>query len=370
MYYVVAILGLAVLMVVHEAGHYLAARSAGLRVTRFSIGFGPTFFKVQPIDGFWWFTTAGERVKWKLRKHDPERHGPTVFQVALIPFLAYVQIAGMNPLEDIDPQDRGSYANARLRSRIFTIFAGPLANYLFASVFFFLPYYVEGRAVLSTHVDVVEGMPAAAAGLKAGDRIVEIDGRAVEWWESMAEEISKNPERSIPVVVEREGERLSFDIVPAQREGRGQIGVRPGPGMKQSVVPLSFGEAATLSLERPPQVVKFALSGMVELVRGKSDAKLGGPKLIVDEMKKAAELGWTEFFGILGSMSAYLAAFNLLPFPALDGGRLMFLGYEATTRKRANPTVEAHIHAIGLAMLLGLMIYVTFANDFGLAGSK
>ncbi len=125
-----------------------------------------------------------------------------------------------------------------------------------------------------------------------------------------------------------------------------------------------------LSLERPPQVVKFALSGMVELVRGKSDAKLGGPKLIVDEMKKAAELGWTEFFGILGSMSAYLAAFNLLPFPALDGGRLMFLGYEATTRRRANPTVEAHIHAIGLAMLLGLMIYVTFANDFGLAGNK
>src|SRR5688572_25720049 len=123
MTYIVAILGLAVLMIVHEAGHYFAARAFGLRVTKFSIGFGPTFFRIQPQDGFWTFVSFGERVKVKLFKHDPERHGPTVFQVAMIPFLAYVQIAGMNPLEDIDPRDKGSYANAGIWGRIVTITA-------------------------------------------------------------------------------------------------------------------------------------------------------------------------------------------------------------------------------------------------------
>jgi regulator of sigma E protease len=80
-------------------------------------------------------------------------------------------------------------------------------------------------------------------------------------------------------------------------------------------------------------------------------------------MKKVADRGWANFIELLGGLSAYLAAFNLLPFPALDGGRLMFLSYEAATRRRANPTVEAQIHVVGFVMILGLMVYVTVAND-------
>ncbi len=144
MNYVVAILGLAVLMVVHEAGHYFAARAGGLRVTKFSIGFGPTLFKVQPENGHWTFSSLGDRLKFKLWRHSSyarlkaeERGGEgatpyrdaeaeaglgreanmTVFHVAVIPFLAYVQIAGMNPLEEQDPADKGSYANASLKTR-------------------------------------------------------------------------------------------------------------------------------------------------------------------------------------------------------------------------------------------------------------
>ncbi|MCA9620860.1 MAG: site-2 protease family protein, partial [Myxococcales bacterium] len=137
----VSILGLALLMVVHEAGHMVAARAFGMRVTTFSIGFGPTFFKIEPHDGYFWFTSFGGKVRLRLGKHDPEKHGPTVYQVAMIPFLAYVQIAGMNPFEDQDPDDEGSYANASLFGRITAIFGGPLANYLFASVLFFAAYY-------------------------------------------------------------------------------------------------------------------------------------------------------------------------------------------------------------------------------------
>src|SRR5690606_12704300 len=101
------ILGLARLMVVHEGGHHLVARAFKLRVVRFSIGFGPALWRYQP------------------------RGSETVYQVALIPFLAYVQIAGMNPFEESDPADQGSYANASLTARILTIFAGPMANYAF-----------------------------------------------------------------------------------------------------------------------------------------------------------------------------------------------------------------------------------------------
>src|SRR5258708_7426482 len=119
--YLVAILGLAVLMIVHESGHYFSARKFGMRVVRFSIGFGPTIWRHKPKDS------------------------PTVYQVALIPFLAYVQIAGMNPYEESDPQDRASYANASLWARIVTIAAGPLTNYFFASVLIFFGLLIGGE---------------------------------------------------------------------------------------------------------------------------------------------------------------------------------------------------------------------------------
>ena len=188
-WYLVSILGLALLMVVHEGGHLVAARAFGMRVNTFSIGFGPTFFKIEPKDGYFWLTALRGRLRLRLRKHDPDKHGPTVYQVALIPFLAYVQIAGMNPFEEQDPNDKGSYANASLLGRISTIFAGPLANYLFASVLFFVSFYYGGTVQSdpsSTAVNVVSDMPAAAAGIKDGDRIVEVAGTSVSAWDQMA----------------------------------------------------------------------------------------------------------------------------------------------------------------------------------------
>src|SRR5271170_6293957 len=142
--YLIAILGLALLMIVHEAGHYFAARRFGMRVVRFSIGFGPTLWKHKPKDS------------------------PTVYQVALIPFLAYVQIAGMNPYEESDPKDAGSYANAGLWARIVTIAAGPLTNYFFASVLIFFGVLIGGRQVLddATMRVIVEPGPAETAGVQ------------------------------------------------------------------------------------------------------------------------------------------------------------------------------------------------------------
>ena len=170
-----------------------------MRVLTFSFGFGPTFFKIEPHAGYFWFTTFAGKVRLRLGKHDPERHGPTVYQVAMIPFLAYVQIAGMNPFEEQDPQDKGSYANASLVGRISTIFGGPLANYLFASVFFFFSFFYGGIEELppedqrETVVNIMPGHPAEEAGIEDGDRIVKVADIEVSMWEQMAEVISAHP---------------------------------------------------------------------------------------------------------------------------------------------------------------------------------
>ncbi|MEZ4293636.1 MAG: M50 family metallopeptidase [Polyangiaceae bacterium] len=359
--YVIGALGLALLMIVHEGGHFLAARASGMRVIKFSIGFGPTIFKILPEDGYFWFTTAAGKIRLRLGRHNPEKHGPTVFQVAAIPFLAYVQIAGMNPLEEIDPADKGSYANASIWARIFAIFAGPLANYVFAALVFFAVYATAGRHVdrESTIIGVLEGRPAAAAGIKDGDRIVNVAGVEVSTWSKMAENISKHPGEKIDVVVERGSERVTIPVTPANEEGKGRIGV----GLYRERLPTTTKEAVEHAIKQPAQVVADLFIGLKKWFREGSVKELGGPKAMVEQTAAAAEGGWADLIEFLAMLSAYLGAFNLIPFPALDGGRLMFLGYEAATRRRANPRIEAVIHGVGLIMLLGLMGYVTVFND-------
>jgi regulator of sigma E protease len=327
------ILGLALLMIVHETGHLLAARASGMRVVRFSIGFGPTLFKYQ------------------------SKGSETQYQVALIPFLAYVQIAGMNPFEDNDPDDKGSYANASLFARIFAIISGPLANYLFASVLFFLVFLVGGNSEPTTKVEVLEG-PAKAAKLQTGDQIIAVDGKKVTDWEGMRKQIVKSPNQPLNFEVERGKQRLNLTIVPKSEKGEGRIGVSP----VYKIVPVSAKEAGVQSLVLPYQVVKNSIVMLGRIITGKEKPDLRGPVGIVKETSKAASRGWLDFVFLLGVLSAYLGGFNALPFPALDGGRLAFLGYEAITRRKPNTRIEAYVHAFGLVMLLTLIAVVTFSD--------
>ncbi|MBK9262061.1 MAG: site-2 protease family protein [Polyangiaceae bacterium] len=365
MWNLVGILGLALLMVVHESGHYFAARAFGMHVTKFSIGFGPTFFKIVPKDGYFWFITGADKIQIRLWKHDPERHGPTIYQVAMIPFLAYVQIAGMNPFEDNDPNDKHSYANASLTGRISTIFAGPLANYLFASVFFFGAFMLGGVPSNEAYVTPLEGKVAIAAGIREGDKVVEVAGTPIQTWGQMAEQISKRPGEPIHVVVERDKQRVTLDMTPANENGTGRIGVT---AFEQRVA-VTPKEAAKLAVTEPANVVKMLVVSLGQLITGKVEGELSGPVGMVKHVANAAKRGTAYGLHLLGALSAYLGAFNLIPLPALDGGRLMFLTYEATTRRRPNARIEAWIHAMGILMFLGLMLWVTVFKDLGL-GSK
>jgi regulator of sigma E protease len=331
--YIIGILGLAMLMVVHEAGHLVVARAFGMRVIRFSIGFGPTL--------------------WRYHSRGSE----TVYQIALIPFLAYVQIAGMNPFEEVDPDDKGSYANAPLVARTTTIFAGPLGNYLFASVLFFTALAVGGDSVPTTTVKVMKDGAAQAAKMRDGDKVVRINATRITSWEQMRKIILGSPGKPLRFEVERGGRRMLLPVTPRPKEkGKGgQIGV-------QSVsvyAPIPLREAAVRSVVAPARVVRDLVVGLARIVTGKERPQLTGPVGIVKVTSRAAADSWTTYLLFLGMLSAYLGGFNLVPFPALDGGRLMFLTYEAVSRRRPNARIEAHIHAVGLLMLLALIAVVS-----------
>src|SRR5689334_6165845 len=209
-------------MVVHEAGHLLAARAFGMRVLRFSIGFGP------PL--------------WRHKSRGSE----TIYQVALIPFLAYVQIAGMNPFEEIDPEDKGSYANGSLVGRISAIIAGPLANYLFASVFFFAALAIGGKPELTTGVQVQSG-PAKLAQMHDGDVVQTIDGAKVTDWEDLRKKVMASGNKPLEIVALRNGKPMTFHVTPVTMDGSSKIGV--SSVLKQ--VPVTLREAGRESLIRP-----------------------------------------------------------------------------------------------------------------------
>jgi regulator of sigma E protease len=336
--YLIAILGLAVLMVVHESGHYFAARKFGMRVVRFSIGFGPTIWRHKP----------------------PE--SPTVYQIALIPFLAYVQIAGMNPYEESEPDDKGSYANAGLWARIVTIAAGPLTNYFFASVLIFFGLLIGGKEVaddVSMKI-VVENGPAQLAGVQTGDKVVSVNGVEVHNWEELRKSISAHPGEAVDLAVLRGGETLHKEVTPGPRgdKDEGLIHVR----MPQHVEPVGVPEAAKMSVIAPPLFVYENVRAIGRVISGKEKLQVNGPVGIVKETAKQAHLGMGVYLQFLGMLSAYLGAFNLLPFPALDGGRLLFLGAEAVSRRKPDAKLEARVHAVGLLMLLTLIACVTYAD--------
>jgi regulator of sigma E protease len=336
--YLIAILGLAVLMIVHEGGHYLAARRYGMRVVRFSIGFGPTLWRHKP------------------------RGSPTVYQVALIPFLAYVQIAGMNPYEETEPDDAGSYANASLWARAVTIAAGPLTNYLFASVLIFAGLLIGGREVgdeTSMRV-VVEAGAAQSAGMESGDRVLAVEGHDIHSWDELRKAIGSHPGEAIDLTLERGGETLHKTVTPGAKgeKDEGLIHVRmPTHNERVGVV-----EAAKASVIEPPLFVYENLREIGRVITGKSKLQVSGPVGIVKETARQAKMGLGVLCQGLGMLSAYLGAFNLLPFPALDGGRLLFLGAEAVSRRRPDAKVEARVHAVGLLMLLTLIAFVTYAD--------
>ncbi|MES1166038.1 MAG: M50 family metallopeptidase [Verrucomicrobiota bacterium] len=337
---VIAIVGLGLLVVLHEGGHYLAARLCGMRVERFSIGFGPTLL------GF--------------------KRGETTFQIAPIPLGGFVQITGLNPNEEFDRNDPFVYPNRPRWMRMFTIVAGPLANFLTAIVVMLFVFAILGVPTPSKHERIVNVQPdsaAVAAGLLKGDVILQVDGKEITPQNGVRSQVQKFAGAPLVFNVLRDGQTRDLQVTPRrQPSGDFLIGVGLEPEQFDVKV-LPFGAAAKEAVLYPVEKSKMILVGLYDMVTGKVKPDLAGPIGITREIARAANRSALDYFGIIAMLSVYLGLFNLLPLPALDGGRALFLGVEALIRRRVNPRIEATVHTVGLVFLLGVLLLVSF-NDF------
>jgi regulator of sigma E protease len=334
-----AIVGLGLLIVLHEGGHFLVARLCGMRVERFSIGFGPTLL------GF----------KWR----------GTTFQIAPIPLGGFVQITGLNPNEEFDRSDPFVYPNRPRWMRLLTILAGPAANYFTAFVLMLMVLLTFGMPSKTQKiVEPVPGKPAATAGLQAGDVLVEANGRAVNADIPISEVIRAGQGAPVTIKVLRSGQPRLFTVTPErQSSGAYQVGIQIGPVDERTHV--APGLAMKEAFLYPYYTSVGILGGLYDMIRGRVHADLSGPIGITKQIAKAADRGVVEFLGMIILLSVYLGLFNLLPLPALDGGRALFLAIESVTRRRVNPRVEAAVHTAGFVLLLGVLIIVSVKDIIG-----
>lgn len=328
---------------IHEGGHFIVARLSNMRVDRFSIGFGPAIVSF--------------------------KRGETIYQISAIPLGGFVQIAGLNPEEkDLAPDDPRSYLNRPVYQRLLTIFAGPATNYLFAAFLMAFIYLVWGVAVpgnMPVVGGLAEGKPAIAAGLKMGDEIVSIGDKAVKNMNDVAPIIDASQGQPVRIVVIRETTQKTFEITPVKDGARWRIGIEIWPKLTRERQPL--GASVLAGLRWPYDQTINIFYGFAEIFKGKQKAEFAGPIGIVKVMKGQIAKGADWALTIMAIISVYLGLFNLLPLPALDGGRLVFLAYEGITRHRVNQRFEQMVHLTGMILLLGFLVYVTLGNDLGLA---
>jgi len=328
---------------VHEAGHFMAARLTRMTVYEFSMFIG------RPL--LLWF-----------------RRGDTQYSLRSWPFACYVRIAGMEP-EDDHPQ--GFYKRSRL-AQAFVLFSGSAMNFLLAVAIFIFIGVVIGKPVDVTNtIDrVMPGSPAAQIGLMPGDRLVGYKGKAHFRLVEIQKFIQAHPEESIPLEIERNGRRLSLDItperksVPEMRDDKlvyRQIG-RIGVGFRMRLEHMGIGESIVAGIRDAYRMIQLTVTYLVGLILGKMPLAVAGPVGVAHILYTEAQAGWLSFLSTFAALTVALGAAQLLPIPLADGGRLAIVAVEAIRRKPFDKRKEAVVHLVGFALLLVLMVVITYKD--------
>ena len=264
----------------------------------------------------------------------------------------------MDPQEETAPGDRGSYASRPRWQRAAVIFAGPAANYLVAAILFTVLFWIgfphsEGGTRIG---EVVAGLPAARAGLRSGDRVLTIDGQSVTRWDEIAARTRASPGKTLDFEVRRDGRTLHLRARPRRdpRSGKGSVGI--APAVRLEVRP---GLGAVVA--GPRRAAEDSVALVLSLASVAVDS-LMGPVGIVALASDQIERGIRAVLHVGGALSVALFVMNFLPLPALDGGRLVLLGYEVVMRRKVPPRFEAIVHWVGLILLLGLLALITFRD--------
>ena len=351
---IIFIVVLSVLVLIHEGGHFFAAKRIGVWVEEFGLGLPPRAW--------------GKKV------------GDTIYSLNWLPFGGFVRLHGEN-LEDTISNPKVAFLHKGKLARAFVIVAGVFMNLVLALVAFSVFYTFAGvpRDLGYVKVDgVADGSPAQSAGFMPGDKITSTNGEDIIDNDSFIKIIEDHKGSEVTITYQRGGESYETKVIPRENhpEGEGSLGVaissseiyfppvwqRPIYGAYYGFKEAVFWGGAVIS----------GLRGLVvDLVARRAPQDLAGPIGIYQVTSQTAALGILPLINFIGVLSVNLAIVNILPFPALDGGRLMFIIFEAITRKRVTPKIEAYIHATGMGLLLLLLLVITFFDikRIGTAGN-
>jgi regulator of sigma E protease len=336
---------LSFLLLVHELGHFIVARMMGIRVEEFGFGLPPRI---------WGF-----------------KRGEVIYSINWIPLGAFVRMTGENGEE---AQDSRSFGAKGKLARAAVLVAGPAANFLAAGFLFAVAFMVGWPTPTSYEVSVFRitaGSPAEASGLLPGDRIVAVDGQAVQTPNQFIEWTRSRLGQPVTVTAERDGSRFDTRMTPRTQwpEGDGPIGLGlSNRALTTEMVSAPVWEAVPAGFGQAWRVITFTLSVPAMVIQGvvpADQARPSGPvgiyRLAEDAATAVADTGiWFPLIYLTAFISAGLALANMLPLPALDGGRLMVILVEAIRRRRISPEREGAFHFVGLMVLLALMIVVSY----------
>jgi regulator of sigma E protease len=334
---------LSLLMLVHELGHFITARRAGIVVQEFGFGLPPRIFGIN--------------------------RGGVIYSLNWIPFGAFVKMLG-----EEDPTQPGSFAAQGLGTRAIVLAAGAGMNFLLAVAVFAVGHLVgwptfDPNAPVEV-ARVMENSPAFAAGLRSGDRVVAFNGQEVHGAASLRSLSEQHLGEQVTLGIQRDQQRFNVNVVPRPNppEGEGYLGVHLRAPIRPVQYPIH--EAAWQGLVLAVRVIGFTLAAPVMFLQGQLSPELARPiglpgmaQVASQAVDFSVDTGWWyPIFWVVGSFSAGLSIANLLPLPALDGGRLLFVIIEAVRGRRVSPEREAAIHFVGLVVLLALMIFISL-ND-------
>jgi regulator of sigma E protease len=335
---------ISILIFVHEFGHFYMARRLGIKVEKFSLGFGPQLFgfKYQEVD----------------------------FKICLIPFGGYVKMAGDNRQEY--KGQSWEYLAKRPGERAKVVFFGPLFNYILAFLFLWVVYCIGYPQMSSTVGKVMDNMPAKAAGVLENDKIIEINGKKVKYWIDVLANIKEKPAKDkIEIKVLRQDKEVDLSIVPVTKEEKDLFGTKKivaliGIAPSNEIIEEKYNifEAFGVSLYTTLKLTYFTFKAIGSLIFGHLSLReaVTGPIGIYNITSEAAKYGFNAILHVTAMFSLALAIFNVLPIPVLDGGHLLFLGIEKLRKKPLSEKVEQRITDVGFGFILILAVFILF-ND-------
>ncbi|PKM86848.1 MAG: RIP metalloprotease RseP [Firmicutes bacterium HGW-Firmicutes-12] len=343
----ISIIVFGIIVFVHEFGHYIVAKATGIRVEEFALGMGPKFLSK----------------KW----------GETVYSLRVLPLGGFCKMSGETGDAEYEKNnfpDPRRFDQKPLWARISVVVAGPIMNFLLAVILFTLIFTVIGIPdEISNEIGtVVAGTPAESAGLLPGDKITSIGDITVNDWSSIVMVIHNNPGKSLDMTIERGNKHFEVSVVP-ELDSNNQVGLIGISATEPTWKKKGLVDSIVMGYQRTIEITKLTAVGLVQLFTGKVSADgIAGPVGIIKLIEESASYGVIYVVNLTALISINLGLLNLLPIPALDGSRILFLLFEGIRRRPVDPSKENFIHLIGFMLLMLLMVFITYRDIVKLFG--